>query len=197
MNDYIPPAGWRVKGDDEEVSRDDVFSHDYTGKPWPDLIARVFQIGCCGGNVKNARSSFMPNGGYILTPIVSSPSTPQPDVSPEQHTDDMDGWEIYEPVVGEPYSPGTEYRYQSWTPKNWQKTAERMDTIHKDHGHGFIYRRPIQKQQPARQPLDIDLLSVERKINLAAKDRPDLLDWWRGAKETLAIEAGKRIGGGM
>jgi hypothetical protein len=54
-----------------------------------------------------------------------------------------------------------------------------------------------EQQNDDRSPLDIHLPEIERKINLASKDRPELLDWWRGEKERIAIEAGKRMGGGL
>jgi hypothetical protein len=213
--DYTPPDGWRVKGDDEVVAKGDAFSHHGSGKLHDPPVE--FQFICVGMSVRDARISQMPSGGYILTPIVP-PATPQPDVSQGQQTDD--GWEIYKPVKGEVYSPGTEFKskprhslVKNWTPQLGERAEFPSNET-------LIYRRPIQKQQPAKtpaedtaqlkaaglyrecravehKPLDIDLLSVERKINLASKDRPDLLDWWRDEKEKLAIEAGKRIGGGM
>jgi len=132
MSDYIPPDGWRVKGDDEVVTDGDRYSHD----PYGDAHRKNEEcLSAVGKSVGYARGRWMPRVGYILTPIVS-PATPQPDVSQEQQTDD-------------------------------------------------------------RSPLDIHLPEIERKINLAAKDRPELLDWWRGEKERIAIEAGKRMGGGM
>lgn len=134
--DYIPPAGWRVKGDDEVVADGDAFSHwsDGTVCSNPNKLLGYLLTG--EHKVSEARQHDLPNGGYILTPIVSPPSTPQQDVSSESQDDD-------------------------------------------------------------RSPLGIYLPEIERKVNLAAKDRPEILDWWRAEKERLAIEAGKLIGGGM
>jgi hypothetical protein len=129
---YIPPAGWRVKGDEEVVTDGDAFSHWYEGH---ECLAPNKKFGNCGipgSPVSAVRRKHLPNGGYILTPIVSSPATQAPDVSQESQTDD-------------------------------------------------------------RPPLDVYLPEIERKINLAAKDRPDLLNWWRAEKERLAIEAGRRM----
>jgi hypothetical protein len=190
MRDYIPPAGWRVKGDDEVVKFEDAYSHDWEGL---DLKENPLVISYQNGETVGERLKCIRGGGYILTPIVP-PATPQPIVSQEQQPDD--GWEIYEPVVGEPYSPGTQCKSKSPV-SGWQ--VYEGHRFHKFGDYSFddqyLYRRP--KQQPARNPLDVHLPEIERKINLAAKDRPEILDWWRAAKETLAIEAGKRMGGGL
>jgi hypothetical protein len=114
-------------------------------------------------------------------------------VSQEQQTDD--GWEIYEPVKGELYSPGTQWKGLSPENSGEWITPPNDSRRYVDDPCHYIYRRPIQKQQPARKSLDVHLPEIERKINLASKDRPELLDWWRAEKERIAIEAGKRMGG--
>ena len=129
MSDYIPPTGWRVKGDDEVVANGDQYAYDDGRWNTPKNECQY----SVGMDVRSARREYLLMDGYILTPIVSS-ATPQPDVSQESQNDD-------------------------------------------------------------RSPLDVHLPEIERKINLASKDRPELLDWWRGAKEALAIEAVKRMGG--
>jgi hypothetical protein len=176
------------------------------------------------------------NGCWIplqnLEPAAQEPATQTPDVSHESQNDDMDGWETYEPVAGEPYSPGTEFQHKYGG--QWRKQIEGFRHGHTSVDGSFIYRRPIQKPvddmeevrrkiadsaavvdtwpewkqrilsvfrpkpvEPAHKPLDVYLPEIERKVVLASKDRPELLDWWRDAKAELAIEAGKRIGGGM
>jgi hypothetical protein len=145
-----------------------------------------------------------------LTPIVSTPATPQPDVSQESQNDD--GWEIYEPVKGDDpnsevrYSDGTEWAHRH-SPSLWYQ-----DGLCREYAYNqsYIYRRPKKQvgqriierltsnvEQGEHKHLDIYLPEIERKVTLASKANPALLDWWRGEKEALAIEAGKRIGGGM
>jgi hypothetical protein len=187
MSDYIPPEGWRVKGDDEVVQQGDAFSHSTQGNSWPVPNPISWPM---VSSVRNARTEYM-TGGYILTPIVS---TPQLDVSQEPQTEDMGGWEIYEPVKGDVYSPGTQVKLPEEDSDCWGKPYTKRhgdDVVHPRN----VYRRP--KQQQARKPLDVHLPEIERKINIAAKDNPEILDWWRGEKERLAIEAGKRMGGGI
>jgi hypothetical protein len=227
--DYTPPDGWRVKGDDELVERGDAFSHSTRGNEWgdPNPISQPLT-----NSVRNVRDDCMPNGGYILAPIVSQ----------EPQTDDMDGWEIYEPVEGgDPndgvqYSEGTEWAHRH-RPSLWHQDGLCSERAY---NNAYLYRRPIQKpiepaplminpvcpicgiegsdhscnchervsdvvcrncrgtlSPPAHKPLDVHLPEIERKINPAAVKKPEILDWWRAEKEKLAIDAGKRIGGGM
>ena len=152
MSDYIPPEGWRVKSDDELVQSGDRFTHDDVGCPFADEAYAYESIGAYVGNTRKRR---MPHGGYILTPIVL-PSTPQPDVSQEPQTDDMDGWEIYEPVDGHPYSSGAEWAYPS-DPSSWWPVRQLVH-FSSDYRIDYLYRRP--KQQPARKPLDVHLPEI-------------------------------------
>lgn len=64
---YVPPAGWRIKADDELVEGGDAFSHDGVGTLWPspNTLANF----CCQRNVGTAREYHMSHGGYILAPM--------------------------------------------------------------------------------------------------------------------------------
>ena len=51
-------------------------------------------------------------------------------------------WEEYRPVVGEPYSPGTQYKSVYDSPENW--TDDPMIWPHEARHDSLLYRRPKQ-----------------------------------------------------
>lgn len=158
-------------------------------------------------------------------PSSPQPET-QEDADKNQFTDD-DEWEMYQPDEcgesndGVQYSEGTEWAHRS-SPSFWYR-----DGLCRERAYNqvYIYRRPRQKpvgptviplpshwhgiEEPAgvmacnpdylRQPLDVHLPEIERKVIEAAKkpENDGLLNWWRVEKERLANEALARIGGGM
>lgn len=72
MDEWKCPDGWRVKGDDETVQRGDAYSHDIFGEPHKYPNTHMNNI---GGAVQTARKNHMPKGGFILTPVSSTPTT--------------------------------------------------------------------------------------------------------------------------
>jgi len=194
MSDYIPPAGWRVKGDDEVVADGDCYSRNWMGKEVePGTILAASRIGTLAGRVKNSAG-----GGYILTPIVSPPATAVHDVHMKLHAINPRRHELIKKKMR-----------LGLNAAEWVE----LDRLQDEAGQCVDVIAPLppqfdmhppatqtpdvsqKSQNDDRPPLDVYLPEIERKVNLATKDNPEILDWWRAEKERLASETGKRIGG--
>lgn len=101
-----------------------------------------------------------------------------------------DGYELYEPVAGQRYFPGTMYRLKD-DPRDEWCDQDIDESEASKHGNGvadfaFIYCRPIS----AKQPLDIDLPYLLKK---SAACSPEIQSQIVALKAKFAEEVCKLI----
>lgn len=185
---YTPPAGWRVKCDDEVVARGDAFSHTQKGNMHPSPIW-CFES-TLGKTVKHIRAVDMPRGGYILSPI----ATDQPNVDTRLCLSCSD--ELCA-LDDDPNGDSNATCARCRAEEDHDFDAEPDVKFNRD-GSLVETDQPDVSQELQNEdtkPLDICLTYMEQKVKEAAKDKPDVLDKWRAIKVRLAGEMAQLIGG--